>query len=176
MVLSNPYAAHSNPQAANSAVSPQHDGRKKGRWRLSWPRQESWQGYFEAYVKPPFQWCLAYSFLKFPDLIALLTVYGICLSLRLPQSMYYRWEMYTFPLWYDPSRRRWYGETAISHPREPTVISSFHTAVALLSVPIGVFLLMQLRVRNFWDLEHAIWGLFKAVAVMYVSSLAPKRW
>lgn len=118
-------------------------------------------------IKNWFFWSLAYSLLVACDSITLLIVYGLCLSMRLHDKMYYRWKTRKFPIWYDPDKNTWYGETALSYPREPTIISSEHTAMALIGIPIAVFLLMQARVRSFWDLNHAIWGHIKAVAVMY---------
>ena len=112
--------------------------------------------------------CIAYFFLVVRDAMMLLTIYLFCLWMR-GYDLMYRMKTREFPLWFDPHRNLWYGPTSISHPRPPTVISSLHTAVALLFIPIGVFLLMQLRVRSFWDANHAIWGLLKAVAVMYAS-------
>lgn len=109
---------------------------------------------------------VAYFFLVVPDAFMLVTVYYLCLWMRTNDVMY-RMKTREFPLWYDPTRKMWYGPTAISHPKPAPVISSLHTAVALLAIPIAVFLLMQLRVRSFWDTNHAIWGLFKAVALMY---------
>ena len=116
---------------------------------------------------------VAYFFLVVPDALMLFTVYYLCLWMRTNDVMF-RMKTQKFPLWYDPNRSLWYGPTAISHPRPPTVISSLHTAVALLAIPIAVFLFMQLRVRSFWDANHAIWGLLKAVALMFVP-LAPQR-
>jgi len=78
----------------------------------------------------------------------------------------YRMNERTFPLWYDPNRKVWYGPTSISQPRGTEVISSLNTAIVCTALPILVILLMQVFVRSFWDASSALWAVSKALALM----------
>ncbi|TLS27442.1 hypothetical protein PpBr36_04106 [Pyricularia pennisetigena] len=50
-----------------------------------------------------------------------------------------------------------------AHPYRPQIISSEQAGVMAIATPIIVFLLAQIRIRSFWDLNNSIFGLLYAV-------------
>ncbi|TLD04087.1 hypothetical protein PgNI_11167 [Pyricularia grisea] len=50
-----------------------------------------------------------------------------------------------------------------AHPYRPQIITSEQAGVMAIATPIIVFLLAQIRIRSFWDLNNSIFGVLYAV-------------
>ena len=73
----------------------------------------------------------------------------------------------TFPMWLEPPDR-WYGPPSISQPRQQLIVSNLVAAMVVTAVPVVVFLMTQIIIRDFWDANAAIFGLLKGLALMFV--------
>ncbi|KAI0467818.1 PAP2 superfamily-domain-containing protein [Xylaria cf. heliscus] len=52
---------------------------------------------------------------------------------------------------------------SFAYPARPQKVSNWLIAIVAIASPIVVILLMQLRIRSFWDLNNALMGFFYAV-------------
>ncbi|KAI8946612.1 PAP2 superfamily-domain-containing protein [Xylaria longipes] len=52
-----------------------------------------------------------------------------------------------------------------AYPARPQTVSNWLIAIVAIASPIAVILLMQLRIRSFWDLNNALIGLFYAMLI-----------
>lgn len=79
----------------------------------------------------------------------------------------FRQNSRTFPMWLEPPDG-WYGPPSISQPKQDLILSNFVAAMIVTTVPIAVFLMTQIIIRDFWDANAAIFGLLKGLALMFV--------
>ena len=70
-----------------------------------------------------------------------------------------------FAMWRD-GPDDWHGQTYISHPKQPLILTNLVAALIFSVVPIGIIVCMQVFVRNFWDMNTAVLGLVKGLVTM----------
>ncbi len=100
------------------------------------------------------------------DILAMLVILAISYVFK-DHVPVFRQNRRTFAMWRD-GPDDWYGETYISHAKQPLVLSNLAAALIFVAVPIGIILFMQIFIRNFWDAHTAIFGLLQALITMYV--------
>ena len=107
--------------------------------------------------------------LVLPDLCIMLSLFlaAIYMDKRLKN---FRWMTRRFPMTMDPLNSTWVGPVEISWPQERFIVSVLAAEILIPLVPTLILLAMQIWVRNFWDLNAAIFGLFKGIAIVYVAS------
>ena len=82
----------------------------------------------------------------------------------------FRWMSRTFPMTWDPRTSMWVGPVEISWPKEDFILPVLIAEILIPLIPTVILLAMQIWVRNFWDFNAAIFGLFKGIAIVYVAS------
>ncbi|EMC92319.1 hypothetical protein BAUCODRAFT_151731 [Baudoinia panamericana UAMH 10762] len=94
--------------------------------------------------------------ISWPDLLTYLVMGAIGLTVfNLPPAQTRRFRVYTF----DGS----ISSPEIAYPYEKAHIPTWLSALLSLTVPTIVFLLLQIRVRSFWDFNNAIFGMLYAL-------------
>ena len=79
----------------------------------------------------------------------------------------FRQKERTFAMWRD-GPNVWHGQTYISHPKQPLILNNLVAALIFSVVPIGIIVCMQFFIKNFWDMNTAVFGLVKGLVTMYV--------
>ena len=101
-----------------------------------------------------------------PDILIMIGV--VLAAWGLSHAHIFRQQQRTFPLWRNLDGG-WYGPVSISHPKQALILNNLVAALIFVGVPMAVMLLMQFRIRNFWDANAGIFGLLKALVAMYVA-------
>ena len=96
--------------------------------------------------------------------VTLTCILAYIISFGKPFRMYSR----VFPMWLNNSTGLWEGELRYSYPHIPYVLGILTSGLLIGTVPIATVILMQIWVRNLLDLNAAIWGLLKALTLMFV--------
>ena len=78
----------------------------------------------------------------------------------------FRWMTRTFPMTWDPDTSTWVGPVEISWPKGKFIIPVLTAEILIPLIPTGILLAMQFWVRDFWDFNAAIFGLFKGIAIV----------
>ena len=104
-----------------------------------------------------------------PDLLIMLSLFlaAIVMDKYLDN---FRWMSRTFPMTWDPYNSTWVGPVEISWPKEEFIVPVLTAEILIPLIPTVILLAMQIWVRNFWDFNAAIFGLFKGIAIVYVAS------
>ena len=107
--------------------------------------------------------------LVLPDLCIMLSLFlaAIYMDKRLDN---FRWMTRRFPMTMDPLNRTWVGPVEIGWPQERFIVPIMTAEVLIPLIPTVILLATQIWVRNFWDFNAAIFGLFKGIAIVYVTS------
>ena len=107
--------------------------------------------------------------LVLPDLAIMISLFlaAIYMDKRLNN---FRWMTRRFPMTVDPLNSTWVGPVEISWPKEDFIVPVLTAEILIPLIPTVILLAMQIFVRNFWDLNAAIFGLFKGIAIVYVAS------
>jgi membrane-associated phospholipid phosphatase len=98
------------------------------------------------------------------DILAMLVILAISYVFK-DHVPVFRQNRRTFAMWRD-GPDDWYGETYISHAKQPLILSNLVAALIFVASPIGIILFMQIFIRNFWDAHTAIFGLLQALITM----------
>ena len=107
--------------------------------------------------------------LVLPDLCIMLSFF--LAAIFMDQYLHnFRWMTRTFPLTWDPSTGTWVGPVEISWPKKDFIVPVLTAEILIPLIPTVIILAMQIWVRNFWDFNAAIFGLFKGIAIVYVAS------
>ena len=107
--------------------------------------------------------------LVLPDLCLLLSLFLAAIFMEKYLDNF-RWMSRTFPMTWDPRTRMWVGPVEISWPKEDFIVPILIAEILIPLIPTVTLLAMQIWVRNFWDFNAAIFGLFKGIAIVYVAS------
>lgn len=107
--------------------------------------------------------------LVLPDLCFLFFAFiaAVCLDKFLAN---FRWMHRTIPMTWDSRTNTWVGPVEISWPKEDFILPILTAEILIPLIPTIVLLKMQIWVRNFWDFNAAVFGLFKGIAIVYVPS------
>ena len=113
--------------------------------------------------------CTRWLWLVLPDLCLLVSAFiaAVCLEKFLDN---FRWMHRRFPMTWDSRTGTWVGPVDISWPKQDFIIPILTAEILIPLIPTIVLLAMQIWVRNFWDFNAAIFGLFNGIAIAYVSS------
>lgn len=104
-----------------------------------------------------------------PDLIIVLSLFLAAIFMNNALNNF-RWMTRRFPLTWDQRNGTWVGPVEISWPQETFIVSVTRAEILIPLIPTLILLAMQVWVRNFWDFNAAIFGLFKGIAIVYVAS------
>ena len=104
-----------------------------------------------------------------PDLIIMSSLFlaAIFMNKRLDN---FRWMTRRFPMAWDQRTSMWAGPVEISWPQEKFIVPILTAEILIPLIPTLILLAVQLWVRNFWDFNAAIFGLFKGIGIVYVAS------
>ena len=104
-----------------------------------------------------------------PDLILMLSLFLAAIVMDKCLGNF-RGMTRTFPMTWDPYNSTWVGPVEISWPNEGFIVPVLIAEILIPLIPTVILLAMQIWVRNFWDFNAAIFGLFKGIAIVYVAS------
>ena len=113
--------------------------------------------------------CTRWLWLVLPDLCLLVSAFiaAVCLEKFLDN---FRWMHRRFPMTWDSRTSTWVGPVDISWPKQDFIVPILTAEILIPLIPTIILLAMQIWVRNFWDFNAAIFGLFKGIAIVYVPS------
>ena len=109
-----------------------------------------------------------------PDLIIMSSLFlaAIFMNKRLDN---FRWMTRKFPMTWDQRTSTWVGPVEISWQQEEFIVPILTAEILIPLIPTLILLGMQLWVKNFWDFNAAIFGLFKGIGIVYVASQSHLR-
>ena len=113
--------------------------------------------------------CYRWLWLVLPDLCVLFSLFLAAIFMEKYLDNF-RWMTRTFPMTWDPRTGNWVGPVDISWPKEGFIVPVLTAEILIPLIPTVIILAMQIWVRNFWDFNAAIFGLFKGIAIVYVAS------
>ncbi len=113
--------------------------------------------------------CSHWLWLVLPDLCLLFSMFLAAIFME-KYLLNFRWMTRTFPMTWDPRTSTWVGPVEISWPKEDFIVPVLTAEILIPLIPTIIILAMQIWVRNFWDFNAAIFGLFKGIAIVYVAS------
>ena len=112
--------------------------------------------------------CTRWLWLILPDLCLLVSAFiaAVCLEKFLDN---FRWMHRRFPMTWDSRTSTWVGPVDISWPKQDFIVPILTAEILIPLIPTIILLAMQIWVRNFWDFNTAVFGLFKGIAIVYVA-------
>ena len=115
--------------------------------------------------------CSRWLWLVLPDLCLLFSaiIAAVCLERFLDN---FRFMTRTFPMTWDSRTSTWVGPVDISWPKQDFIVPILTAEILIPLIPTIILAAMQIWVRSFWDFNAAIFGLFKGIAIVYVTSYA----
>lgn len=103
------------------------------------------------------------------DILVMSLLLALAFSIRAFNTPIYLERSRIFPMNYS-REDLWYGPAYISRPREKLRLDNLKAGLCFTLAPLIVIIVMQVFIRSFWDMNAAVFGLLKGLAVTYVSS------